>query len=130
MATKKLTLKRKQFVREWCVDFNATQAAIRAGYSEKTAGSQGHDLLKIPEIQAAIAERLKKLCMTQDEVLGRLGQMGRGEASTKLIVLPGGDIREEFDSLASLEKIGRVYAMFKDKHIVEIDGLEIVDEDA
>lgn len=39
------------------MDFNATQAAIRAGYSPKTAGSQGFDLLKLPEIQEAIEER-------------------------------------------------------------------------
>ena len=46
-----------RFVQEYCKDFNATQAAIRAGYSEKTAGSQGHDLLKNPEIEEAIEER-------------------------------------------------------------------------
>lgn len=46
-----------RFVQEYCRDFNATQAATRAGYSEKTAGSQGHDLLKVPEIARAIEER-------------------------------------------------------------------------
>lgn len=45
---------------EYLVDLNATQAAIRAGYSPKTAGSQAFDLLKKPEIAAAIeAARLK-----------------------------------------------------------------------
>jgi phage terminase small subunit len=48
--------KQTAFVREYLVDFNATQAAIRAGYSPKTAGSQAHDLLKKPEIQACLAE--------------------------------------------------------------------------
>jgi len=43
------------------VDFNATKAAIRAGYSEKTAGSQGHDLLKIAEIQELIEQRKDEL---------------------------------------------------------------------
>lgn len=42
--------KQAAFVREYLVDFNATQAAIRAGYSKRTAGSQAHDLLKKPEI--------------------------------------------------------------------------------
>lgn len=42
------------FVAEYIKDLNATQAAIRAGYSENTAGSQGHDLLKKPEIAEAI----------------------------------------------------------------------------
>lgn len=49
--------RQQRFVQEYCKDFNATQAAIRAGYSEKTAGSQGHDLLKVPEINEAIEER-------------------------------------------------------------------------
>ena len=44
------------FVREYVKDLNGTQAAIRAGYSVQTAGSQAHDLLKKPEIQAAIRE--------------------------------------------------------------------------
>lgn len=46
--------KQAAFVREYLVDFNATQAAIRAGYSKRTAGSQAHDLLKKPEICAAL----------------------------------------------------------------------------
>jgi len=46
-----------RFVIEYCVDYNATQAAKRAGYSEKTSYAQGHELLKHPEVQAAIKER-------------------------------------------------------------------------
>ena len=53
--------KQTAFVREYLVDFNATQAAIRAGYSKRTAGSQAHDLLKKPEIQAALGEGQKRL---------------------------------------------------------------------
>lgn len=52
--------KQAAFAREYLVDFNATQAAIRAGYSRKTAGSQGHDLLKKPEIQELLAEFREK----------------------------------------------------------------------
>ena len=48
--------KQKRFCEEYLIDCNATQAAIRAGYSEKTAGSQAFDLLKKPEIQNYIAE--------------------------------------------------------------------------
>lgn len=48
--------KQEAFVREYLKDFNATQAAIRAGYSQKTAGSQGFDLLKKPEIQDRLRE--------------------------------------------------------------------------
>lgn len=53
--------KQARFVEEYCVDFNATQAAIRVGYSEKTAYSQGQRLLKHAEVAAAIADRKKSL---------------------------------------------------------------------
>jgi hypothetical protein len=49
-----LTSKQESFVREYAIDMNATQAAIRAGYSEKAAYSQGHRLLKNVEITEAI----------------------------------------------------------------------------
>ena len=51
-----LTPKQQRFVEEYLIDLNATQAAIRAGYSEKTAYSVGHENLKKPEIQKAIQE--------------------------------------------------------------------------
>ena len=52
-----LTPKQRRFVNEYCVDENATQAALRAGYSENGAGQQAHLLLKNIEIKAAIIER-------------------------------------------------------------------------
>ena len=56
-ATPSLNDKQAKFVEEYLVDLNATQAAIRAGYSPKTAGAQGFDLLKKPEIAAAIEKK-------------------------------------------------------------------------
>ena len=56
----KLTTKQRLFVREYLIDLNATQAAIRAGYSEKTAGAIGHENLKKPEIATAIIEQMGK----------------------------------------------------------------------
>jgi len=53
-TAKALNPKQQRFVVEYLVDLNATQAAIRAGYSPKTAGVQAFDLLKKPEIAAAI----------------------------------------------------------------------------
>jgi len=50
-----------RFAQEYCKDFNATQAAIRAGYSEKTAGQLGHELLKNVEIAERIEERKEEL---------------------------------------------------------------------
>lgn len=51
-----LTPKQKRFIEEYTIDMNATRAAIRAGYSQKTAYSIGQELLTKPEISAAIAQ--------------------------------------------------------------------------
>ena len=56
----KLTARQERFVAEYLVDLNATQAAIRAGYSKKTAGATGHENLKKPEIAKAIEGAQKK----------------------------------------------------------------------
>lgn len=57
---RELNDKQAAFVREYLVDFNATQAAIRAGYSSKTAGQIGHELLKKPEVQQRLREFQRK----------------------------------------------------------------------
>lgn len=51
-----MTPKQEQFVREYLIDLNATQAAIRAGYSERTAYSAGQRLLKNVEVAAALVD--------------------------------------------------------------------------
>jgi phage terminase small subunit len=69
----------KRFAREYIVDLNATQAAIRAGYSENTAYSQGQRLLKNVEIQAQIQKAMDKRAerteITADKVLQKLAQI-------------------------------------------------------
>lgn len=68
-----LTPKQKLFVDEYLVDLNATQAAIRAGYSEKTAYSIGNENLMKPEIAKAIQnaqqKRQERTEITQDRVV-------------------------------------------------------------
>jgi len=56
----KLTPKQERFVQEYLIDLNATQAAIRCGYSDKTAGQMGHELLKKPEISEAIEAAMEQ----------------------------------------------------------------------
>lgn len=77
---RKLTPKQKLFVKEYLIDLNATQAAIRAGYSKKTAYRTGADNLKKPQIQAelekAIKAREKRTEITQDRVLKELAKIG------------------------------------------------------
>lgn len=67
------TDKQQRFVEEYLVDLNATQAAIRAGYSEKTAAEQGYQLLQNPSVSAAIvaaqAARSARTEITADKVL-------------------------------------------------------------
>jgi phage terminase small subunit len=72
--------KQRRFVEEYLVDLNATQAAIRAGYSQKTAASVGHENLRKPEIQSAIAEgqrlRSERTGITADRVVQELAKIG------------------------------------------------------
>jgi phage terminase small subunit len=78
-----LNSQQQRFVEEYLVDLNATQAAIRAGYSEDTAGSQGGRLLKNVEIGKAIAdamaERSVRTRVTADRVLTELARIGFGD---------------------------------------------------
>lgn len=74
-----MTPKQEQFCREYLIDLNATQAAIRAGYSARTAGSQGERLLRNAAIQGRISElkqeREQRTRRTADEVIRRLWQI-------------------------------------------------------
>jgi phage terminase small subunit len=75
-----LTAKQRRFVEEYLVDLNATQAAIRAGYSSKTAASIGEENLRKPDIAKAVQEaqeaRSKRTKITQDMVLAELAKIG------------------------------------------------------
>ena len=73
-----LTLKQRRFVEEYCIDFNATKAAITAGYSADTARSIGCENLTKPDVKLAIQARVAKLSMSADEALIRMSQFARG----------------------------------------------------
>ena len=76
----KLTAKQKRFIEEYLVDLNATQAAIRAGYSPLTASSIGDENLRKPAIAAAVqkamAERSKRTGVNADRVIAELAKIG------------------------------------------------------
>ena len=80
----KMTDKQKRFCDEYLIDLNATQAAIRAGYSEKTARQIGTENLSKPSIDEYIKNRMAEkeaaLIANQDEVLKYLTAVLRGEA--------------------------------------------------
>jgi phage terminase small subunit len=75
-----LTAKQAAFVQEYLIDLNGTQAAIRAGFSAKTAEQQAFQLLKktlvAEAIQAAMAKRSRRTEITQDRVLRELAKIG------------------------------------------------------
>ena len=134
-----LTPKQQRFVEEYLIDLNATQSAIRAGYSERTAKSIGQENLTKPDIQKAIQEAQNKLterteitqdyvltniqkvierCMQQEAVLARDG-------SPLLVEGPEGDLAclfefKETGALKGLELLGKHLGMFKDK--IELTG--------
>jgi phage terminase small subunit len=78
--------KQKAFILEYLKDFNATQAAIRAGYSRKSAYSIGQENLKKPEIRTAVDERMA----SRDEVIAGLTDIARGNIADLMDISPLG----------------------------------------
>lgn len=110
-----LTPKQKRFVAEYLVDLNATAAAKRAGYNQKTAYSIGQENLKKPEIQSAIqeaqAERQKRTEITQDMVLRETARLAFF------------DVRKMFDSDGKPLDISRL----DDDTAAALVGLDVQD---
>jgi hypothetical protein len=75
----KLTNKQRVFVEEYLQCWNASEAARRAGYSEKSASVIGHENLRKPEIARAIRARIDEKTMQTDEILCRLTDIARGD---------------------------------------------------
>lgn len=146
-----MTKKQKLFVEEYLIDLNATQAAIRAGYSPDTAGSIGGENLKKPEISAAIAkamaERSRRTGINQDRILQEIAKLALVNIDD-VVDLETGKIKESatkedlaciqsikikptefgtereikfYDKKGSLEMAGKHLGMFKDKLELEAD---------
>lgn len=79
-AYEKLSDQQRAFVDAYVVSKNKTKAARAAGYSDHTAGQQGHRLLKNVEIRAAVDERMSTLAMSAEEAMQRMSEI----ASTRL----------------------------------------------
>lgn len=81
----KLTSKQLRFIQEFTIDHNATQAAIRAGYSPKTAGAIGAENLRKPQIDAEIkrleSETVQKLEITRDRIVQELAEIAFAKAT-------------------------------------------------
>ena len=87
---RKLTQKQKRFCDEYLIDLNATQAAIRAGYSKKTARAIANENFTKPYIKEYIekrmAEKEKELIAEQDEVMRYLSAVMRREKTESVVV--------------------------------------------
>ena len=159
MAAGKLTPKQEAFVREYMIDLNATQAAIRAGYSEKTANRIGAENLSKPVIQEAIrVQRTAQEVRTKisaDRVLRELARVAFADA-TDLAFIEDGHVRLRdsstlsedqraavayikdgaagpevrlYDKIKALELIGKHLGMFDKREETEDRSVRVVIED-
>lgn len=132
----KLTAKQQRFCDEYLIDLNATQAAIRAGYSEKNARNIASENLAKPNIREYIdnrlAEKEKALIADQDEVLKYLTSVMRGESvSTEIVVEGTGDgcsearkmekEPSEKERLKAAELLGKRYGLYTEKVEADVD---------
>lgn len=142
VADKKLTAKQQRFCNEYLIDLNATQAAIRAGYSKKTAYSIGVENLKKPELKKYIEDRMaekdKELIATGDEVLKYLTSVMRGKSTSSVLARDemGADRviekpPDEKERTKAAELLGKAHMLFTDKvdmggavSVVIVDDIE------
>lgn len=135
MVGEKMTAKQQRFCDEYLIDLNATQAAIRAGYSEKYAHTNAAKLLQITTIKqyidARMAEKESKLIADQDEVLQYLTRVMRGESTASVLARDEmGAERvitkppDEKERLQAAEKLGKRYGLFTEK-INEVVDMEL-----
>ncbi|WP_156635746.1 terminase small subunit [Erysipelatoclostridium ramosum] len=135
-----MTAKQKRFCDEYLIDLNATQAAIRAGYSKKAARQVGNENMSKPYIKNYIEERMQEkedsLIAKQDEVLKYLTSVMRGESKSSVLAMAGDGVQEviqkppdERERTKAAELLGKRYRLFTDK--VEVEGaipIVIVDD--
>lgn len=119
----RLTGKQQRFVEEYLVDLNATQAAVRAGYSPKTAEAIGYENLRKPQIREAIeqarAERSERTEITQDMVLRELAAIGFARATDYVQIRDGCVVLTETDAL-SVDQKRAVASIREGKHGIEV----------
>ncbi len=132
-----LTPKQARFVEEYLIDLNATAAAKRAGYSERTAYAQGQRLLKHVEIAAAIQKaqdaRSERTRINQDWVIERLVGVYEASMEARPVCDKNGEEKGfSFNPTAAnraLELIGKHKGMFIDRKLIGLKRIEDMTED-
>ena len=98
-----LTAKQKRFVAEYMLDLNATQAAIRAGYSQRRASEIAYQLLQKTPVQDAIAAaqeiREKRLDITADRVVAELARLAFADTTTAVRIEGGRVVVQDTDEM-------------------------------
>ncbi|HEP3064038.1 MAG: terminase small subunit [Streptococcus lutetiensis] len=129
----KLTIKQQRFADEYIISANATQAAIKAGYSKKYANTNASKLLQNTTIKSYIDERLAELqsqkVADQQEVLEYLTSVMRGQ-ETEQTIIGVADLGQELtdievsakDRIKAAELLGKRYRMWTDKVEAEVQG--------
>lgn len=129
----KMTLKQQRFADEYIITGNATQAAIKAGYSKKTAKVIANENLTKPYIKKYIDERLAQLesekIASQQEVLSYLSSVMRGEMTEQTLRSVGesGQVIAEIDvgakdRIKAAELLGKRYKLWTDKSEIDVTG--------
>ena len=137
--------RQERFVLEWLRDMNATKAAIRAGYSERTAYSIGQRLLKNVEIQTAIKEfheqRQRESVATVLDVEEFLSETMRGEHKEEVVTSVGegkGIFHNEIvrkqvsmkDRIRAAELLGKRFGMFDANQVEDVHDEVVIINDA
>ncbi len=124
VSVAKLTEKQKRFVAEYLVDLNATAAASRAGYSEKTACEQGSRLLANVKVQEEIRKRQEKLQskleITQETVLQELAAIAFANGTDFVTVTGAGLLDVKPTSQVSKEKLPAIAGIKYSQNGIEI----------
>lgn len=134
-----MNARQKRFCDEYLINCNATQAAIRAGYSPKTAKSIGQENLTKPDLKAYIDEQLERLhnekTADAQEVLEYLTAVMRGQHREQTLQLVGDGVQTIADidvsareRLKAAELIGKRYGMFRDNVNVDLEPVVIVND--
>lgn len=116
-----LTPKERRFVEEYCNCFNATKAAIRAGYSELSARQIGSENLSKPYISKAIKERMEALAMPTEEGIKRLTDMGRANFETFLKLSESGTIEINLASEEAKDNLHLIKKVKQQKRVVSTE---------
>jgi phage terminase small subunit len=103
-----LTDKQRRFVEEYCVDFNGTQAAIRAGYSGDSAASIAWENLRKPEIREAVQGLMRHLTMSAGEAAVRLTRWGRGTVAPFLRITGDGEAKVDLSTAEAQDALDLV----------------------